>query len=255
MSYLYAFRNGWSGSNIFIAELDENFRPTERWAKLELGKRGARVGREDVRLFRLNGKLHCSYTGYTGRKTNVLFARINETTLRVEDVFFPQIPGRQGWEKNHAYFDYKGTAHAVYSVNPHKILRIEGDRAEWAHETPFTGQWSGGYMRGGASPVLHNGEWYHFFHGGWDRPGGRVYNIGVYTFSPQPPFKILRYSPYPIDVADPKTKPPDQYCPVVFPGGAVRRGNGWAVAMGVHDRWGEIRFYSDELVEGALIQH
>lgn len=252
MKYWYAFRNGWAGSNIYICELDENFKPTEKWAKLDLGKKGSRVGREDPRLFRLNGKLHLSYTGYEGRRTNVLFARIDEKTLKVEDVFFPQIPGRAKWEKNFAFFDYQGIAHAVYSINPHKILRIEGNSAEWAYETPFNGTWSGGYMRGGASPVLHNGEWYHFFHGATYVNGKRRYNTGVYTFRTEPPFDILRYTPDPIDEADIQQEHTN-YCHVLFCGGVLYRDGQWITANGIHDRWSELRFYDAEMIEKLLI--
>ena len=252
MSYLYAFRNGWSGSNIYIAELDDQFKPTERWAKLELGKKGAAVGREDPRLFRLNGKLHCMYTGYSGKVTNVLFARINEETLKVEDVFFPQIPGRRSWEKNICMFDYQGVAHGIYSINPHKILRIEGHKAEWAYETPFKGTWSGGVMRGGACPVMHNGEWYHFFHGAYDIGGRRRYCTGVYCFRAEPPFDILRYTPEPIDEADLERKH-DNWSDVLFIGGALFKDGRWVTSAGIHDRHSEIRFYSQADIEDQLV--
>ena len=250
--YIYAFRNGWRGSNIYAARMNHYFEPTGEWAKLELTNKGARVGREDCRLFRLNGKLHVSYTGYTGRNTNVLFARINEDTLKVEDVFFPQIVGRQSWEKNIVMFDYKGIAHGIYSTNPHKILRIEGNKTEWAYETPFTGSWAGGHMRGGASPVMHAGLWYHFFHGSTQYQGRRVYNMGLVTFKPEPPFEIVSYTPEPIDVADTNVAH-DNYCHVIFPGGAVYKNGRWIIAHGIHDRWSELRFYDSAWIESQLV--
>lgn len=251
--YLYGFRNGWRGSNIYLCRLTKDFVPIAgEWKLLNLGNRGARVGREDPRLFRLNGKLHLWYIGYNGKITNVLFARINEETLEVEDMFMPDLPQRQPWEKNWAFFDYEGIAHAVYSVMPHRILRIEGNKAEWGDVTPFDGRWSGGHMRGGASPVLHNGEWYHFFHGSRTHTDGkRIYNMGCYTFSPEPPFKILRFTPDPLDIADPSTNT-ENYCHVLFPGGAVHTGDKWAIAHGVHDRWSEIRFYDSDWIESQL---
>lgn len=254
MKYWYAFRNGWAGSNIYICELDENFKPTERWAKLDLGKKGSRVGREDPRLFRLNGKLHLSYTGYEGRRTNVLFARINEETLKVEDVFFPKAPDVKGWQKNWAFFDYQGVAHAVYESTPHhRILRIEGDKAEWAFSTPFSPSWSGGYIRGGCAPIMHKENWWHFFHGATYHNKRRLYNMGLIVFRSTPPFDVIAYTPEPIDVADPSVTPKDQYCDVIFPGGAVLVDNKWAIAMGVADRWSEIRFYDCEAVEKMLV--
>lgn len=266
--YLFTFRTGWKGSNIYGVKLDSQFKPVSESKLLDVNRQGSGYGREDSRLFRLNGKLHMMYTGVIGRlgPTNVLFARINEDTLEVEDKFFPRGFPRNSWEKNHQYFDYQGIAHAVYSINPHKILRVEGNKGELIHETPFKGSWSGGHMRGGASPVLHNGEWYCFFHGKWDRMRARlphqptsdamrhVYNMGVYTFSPEPPFQILRYAPHPIDIAD-VDMTDGNYCDVLFPGGAVLAGNQWAVAMGINDRRSEIRFYDHDFIESQLVKH
>jgi predicted GH43/DUF377 family glycosyl hydrolase len=251
--YLYAFRTGWSGSRIYVCRLTADFKPIPNaYRQLDLPTKGIR-GHEDPRFFRLNGVLHLWYIAYGGRRTSVRFCRINEQTLAVEDEFFPQIPNRNPWEKNHAYFDHQGIAHAVYSIRPHKILRIEGNQASFAAETPFKGSWSGGHLRGGASPVLHNGEWYHFFHGKWEHSRFR-YSMGCYTFSPEPPFQILRYTPHPIDVADTDRKH-DNYCDVIFPGGAVYRNGQWIIAHGVHDRWSEIRSYQAEWVERQLVKH
>lgn len=254
--YLYAFRNGWRGSNIYICKLTKDFVPIAgEWKLLQLGSRGARVGREDPRLFRLNGKLHIWYIGYNGKLTNVLFARINEDTLQVEDVFMPDLPQRQPWEKNWSFFDYQGIAYAVYSIIPHRIIRIEGNHATWGDNTAFNGRWSGGHMRGGASPVMHKGELYHFFHGSTTHTDGkRIYNMGCYTFNPEPPFNILRYTPDPLDIADPATNK-DNYCHVLFPGGAVYRDGQWFIAHGIHDRWSEIRSYPADWVESQLVKH
>lgn len=253
--YIFAFRNGWSGSNLFVCRMDKNFQPYGECKKLELGRKGAAVGREDPRLFRLNGKLHVSYTGYGGRVTNVLYARINEEFLEVEDVFFPQIPGRQKWEKNHTYFDYQGIAHAVYHTSPrHRILRIEGNKAAWAYDTPFNGEYSGGVIRGGCSPVMHNGNWYHFTHGVTRQANRRpLYNLGLIVFSATPPFQVLRYLPDPLDVADPSKCPPGQWADCIFPGGAVLRDDKWCITMGEMDRWCEIRFYDAAMIEAMLV--
>jgi predicted GH43/DUF377 family glycosyl hydrolase len=264
--FIFVYRTGWKGSNLYAVRLDRDFKPDGESVLLSVNRNGSGYGREDPRLFRLNGKLHISFTGVVGRHgpTNVLFARINEETLAVEDRFFPRGFKRNSWEKNHSYFDYEGIAHAVYTITPHKILRIEGDQAEYIHETPYPGEWSGGYLRGGAAPVLHNGEWYSFMHGRWDNhrvrlpsqpahPAHRhVYTMGIYTFSPKPPFQMLRYCPVPIDVAEPDMHD-GNYADVIFPGGAVYRNGYWCVAMGVNDRRSEIRFYDAAWIESQLI--
>jgi predicted GH43/DUF377 family glycosyl hydrolase len=187
--------------------------------------------------------------------TNVLFARINEDSLTVDDVFFPKLPGRKLWEKNWQMFDRKGICHAIYSIAPWKVLRIEGNHAEFVHEEQCRMNWSGGRLCGGAAPVLHNGAYYSFFHGSTERNGRRLYNTGCIVFAPNPPFSILRYTPDPIDVADPTTCPHDQYADVLFCGGAVRVGNVWCLAHGIHDRWSELRFYPVDEIERQLVNH
>lgn len=264
--FIFVFRTGWVGSQIYAIRLDREFNVAGESKLLQLRRNGCGWGREDPRLFRLNGKLHMMYIGVIGKRgpTNVLFCRINEETLEVEDNFFPQGFKRNRWEKNWQFFDYQGTAYAVYDINPHKILRIEGSRAEFVHETPYPGTWSGGYLRGGASPVLHNGEWYSFFHGKWDNHRARlpgqsteckrrhVYTVGVYTFSPEPPFNVLRWCPHPIEVAEPDMTD-GNYADVVFNCGAVLHDGQWAISMGRNDRRSEIRFYPEAWIESQLI--
>lgn len=252
--YLFAWRSGWEGSQIYACRLDASFKPVGEAKMLKLRMRtAAGFGREDPRWFRLNGKLHLMYIGVAGANgpTNVLFARINEDTLETEDKFHPQIPRRQDWEKNHAYFDVDGVAHAIYTIVPHKILRIEGRKAEFIAETLANVQWSGGRLCGGASPVLVGDEWYHFFHGSTEWNGRRRYNMGCYTFENKHPWRILRFSPHPLDEAS-ITDKHDHGCDVLFSGGAVLTGDEWVIAHGIHDRWSEIRFYDRAWVEDQL---
>src|SRR5687768_4882438 len=65
--FLLAFRDGWKGSQIWIATLDRHFAPTGKYARLNLPHPAANWGREDPRLFRLNGHLHVSFTGVVGK--------------------------------------------------------------------------------------------------------------------------------------------------------------------------------------------
>lgn len=182
---------------------------------------------------------------------NVCYAKINEETFEVEENWHPNVPGRQEWEKNHAYFDYEGVAHAVYMISPHRVIGVINDFGLFVKDTPGEFPWSGGRRCGGASPVLHNGEYYHFFHGSTDWNGRRQYNMGLYTFEAKPPFRIKRFSPHPIDVADPTIRH-DQHCDVLFPGGAMLVDGQWVIAQGIHDRWSELRFYDFEEVEAQL---
>lgn len=252
--YLFAWRTGWEGSQVYAGRLDAAFQPVGEAKMLKLRMRkAAGFGREDPRWFRLNGKLHLMYIGVAGSlgPTNVCFARINEETLETEDRFHPAIPRRQSWEKNHSYYDVDGVAHAVYTIVPHRIIRVEGRKASFVAETPTVIEWLGGRICGGASPVLVGDEWYHFFHGSTEWNGRRRYNMGCYTFENRHPWKVTRFTPHPLDEAD-ITQPHDNHCDVLFPGGAVLAGDEWIIAQGTHDRWSELRFYDRAWVETQL---
>jgi len=258
--YIFVYRSGWEGSQIVAVRLDSEFKPISDGHVLKLRFRACSFGREDPRLFRLNGKLHIMFIGVVvdtakaqveNTWTNVCFARINEDTFEVEDRFHPEIPGRAYWEKNHAYFDIGGIAHAVYSISPHRIMRVEGRHVQFVASTPTQVTWTGGRMCGGASPVLVGDEWYHFFHGSTEWNGRRQYNMGLYTFENRHPYAIRRWCPDPLDVADPSDKH-DNHCEVLFPGGAILKDGRWIIAQGLHDRWSEIRFYDAQAVESLL---
>lgn len=260
--YLFVCRNGWKSSDLYAFKLDGDFQPTGYHRKLEVTCPAAGAGREDPRWFRCDGQLYISFVGFTGRSTSVLYARINEETLEVERVYWPQLYGSNRMEKNHGYFDYEGQPHAVYTINPHQIIKAplcgpgEDPIATREYVTPFTGTWLGGMMRGGASPVLHNGEMFNFFHGCTRQENGRrLYNCSLYTFSPKPPFQILRYMPAPFDVADPSVTPDNVPVDVIFPGSATLINGQWAIAMGVADSWSEVRFYDAGWIESLLVGH
>ena len=242
--YLLAWRHGWAGCEIYLSRLDWDFKPMADPVQLHLQHPAAVYGREDGRLFWHRGQLHITFTGVMNERgslhTNVLYAPLDDR-LRVERVYFPRITGRLSWEKNHAYFECDGRLYTIYGYQPHRILAIDGDYSEWAHSTPSPATWTvKGEIRGGASPVLIGSEYWHWFHSREETPGGRRYCLGVYTFSPRPPFEVKRLTTRPLLWADFGDKPADQYCAAVFPCGAVRQGSRWLVSMGVHDRWGEV---------------
>jgi predicted GH43/DUF377 family glycosyl hydrolase len=181
---------------------------------------------------------------------NMLYARLGPS-LDVERIFFPSIPGRASWEKNHVYFEHDRRLYFIYSVSPHVVLEVEDDKVISRHETPTETEWDSGHMRGGCSPVLHRGKFYHFFHGTAERAGGRLYSLGCAVFEAAPPFRILRITHAPLDEGDPATNP-GKGADVIFPGGAVFLNGQWMIAMGVHDRYSELRFYSESYVESML---
>jgi predicted GH43/DUF377 family glycosyl hydrolase len=258
--YLFAFRNGWRGSEIYLGRLDAGLRPVDEPTKLDLWHPEANYGREDPRLFRFRGAVHVAFAGVVGgsriRHTNVLYARL-DGQLRVKQIFAPRYARRNPWEKNWSFFELDGRLYAVYAIAPHTVLAIDGERAELAHQTPTAAPWrSGAEMRGGTPPVRVGGEFWCVFHSKFPQParGGRLrYEVGVYTFAAVPPFRVRRIAPEPLLLADPATCPPDQYCDCIFPCGAVRRGGDWVVSMGVHDRWTELWAAAHEEIERRLV--
>lgn len=255
--YAMAFRTGWCGSDIYMTRLDKQFQPHGPAVKLELKHPRANYGREDPRLF-THGHLHLSFVGVQGIarnkiRTHMLFARLNDR-FEVEDVFYPVIENRRSWEKNHSYFAHEGELYAVYGITPHKILRVRGNVTEWAHETPFATPWRGGEMRGGASPVRVEDEYWHFFHDRIEQDGHRIYRTGVYTFDARPPFAPRRCVPWPILVADPTTKPPEQYASVQFCCGAVLDGDSWVLSHGTHDRYTELHKFNKSALEREMVE-
>jgi FkbM family methyltransferase len=257
--YVLAFRNGWRGSDVYITFLNRKFTPVGRAVKLDLSHPECAYGREDPRLFVFRGKLHVTFSGVVGTRrdrgtikhTTVLYARLSDT-FKVERTFYPHFSNRNSWEKNWVFFEYGGELFATYSIAPHRILRIDGDRAEMVYETPTCVPWSGGEMRGGSSPVKIGDEFWHFFHDRIESGGHRIYRTGLCTFDAKPPFRIRRLVTEPLLTANPATKPVDQYASVVFPCGAVRDGDNWVVSHGIHDRWTELHRWSHADLESRM---
>lgn len=256
--YLLAYRNGWCGSEISLIQLDSNFTPVGPSIRLDLfHPKHANYGREDPRLFRHLGKLYVGYVGVVGGNnlshTSMLYARIDDS-LRVERVFYPEYKGRNYWEKNWGFFSYGSDLLSVYSISPHRILKVVDDKSEIAFVTNAKLGWVGGELRGGSSPVRVGEEYYSFFHDRVEVNGHRVYRMGLYTFEARPPFRVKRIIPYPLMTADRDTKPSDQYASVVFPGGAIRTKDHWVIAMGIHDKWCELHRFSVRELESKLVK-
>lgn len=250
--YVLAFRNGWRGCDLYTVTLDAQLQVNGPAVKIDAPNKACNYGREDPRLFVHNDALHVVFAGVVGgrqiRHTNVLYARLNDAR-ETAALYHPNVPGRQLWEKNHSYFSHNGALYAIYQITPHRIMRVEGERVQFVHETPTRWPWTGGDRRGGACPIRVGDEYWHFFHDRVEVRGHRTYRTGLYCFEAKPPFRATRYIPEPILTADPSTKPTDQYASVVWTAGAVRHGSDWVLASGIHDRWTELhRFSHTELL-------
>jgi predicted GH43/DUF377 family glycosyl hydrolase len=255
---LMAYRTGWSGARVHIADMSEDYVPGPSVTLEDLVVPGAEYGQEDPRLFVHRGRLHVGYIGveirdFHGLRTNQLYAELTDD-LRVAKVYRPDHPYRRPaeWEKNWVFFSHADQLYAVYKTMPHHVVRVDGERVTDVTVRSFRPPWSGGHMRGGAPPVLVGDTYYHWFHGRVDGPVNR-YSIGVVTFDAAPPFAIRKMTPNPLMMAEMRTKPADQYAAVVFPCGAVLEDGVWRVSYGVHDRWTEIAEWDAAAVDAYLV--
>lgn len=251
-------KEGWSQGQILLSVLSDDFGHTDQSVFLRIDSPLAAAGLEDPRLWIHQGRLHVSFTGLqeTGRGavTHVLYARLGDD-LQVEQLFTPHYPGRQAWEKNWGFFSEGEELYAVYQIAGHKILRLDGDRAQLAYESPTSGWPAGmGEPRGGAAPVKRGNEWYSFFHDVREGADRRHYGMYFYTFEDRPPFRINRIGRVPLFLPDKKHRPNDHTPDVIFPGGAFLENNLWHVAAGYYDNWSWLlRFDVNELEKLADI--
>ncbi len=252
------WRRVWHGGRLWVCDLDDDYRCANA-VELDAVHPLSLAGREDPRVFRWLDRLHVSFCGVEikggGLVAHQLLARLNEAGTATEEVWCPEYPLRAHWEKNWGWFEHDGELHAVYSASPHVVLR--GERTlEKAYETEWSPRWSGGFLRGGASPVRVGDEFWCFFHGAIDRQGVpvRVYSLGLYCFEAKPPFRPTRYTPEPLLWPDEATRPSSVRVSVVFPCGAVRRGDNWLVSYGSHDTWVDVAEFSHAGLERQLVK-
>jgi FkbM family methyltransferase len=200
------------------------------------------AGCEDPRPFEHAGRLYVAFVGVWRRggaiATSQLYALLRDD-LTVETVFRPDLPGRQ-WpkEKNWGFFSRGGELYAVYSVHPrHVVLRLDGDRAEKVADEPYPWGWSGGFLRGGAPPVLVGDRFYNWTHGRLHHDGTSTYSVGLYTFAADPPFRPLAAVERPLlwaNAAEAATTDRGNLA-VVFPCGASLEDGRWTVTAGWND--------------------
>lgn len=257
--FAFAFRSGWTASDIRLCRLTENGRTVGTlMPALILHPRAAR-GREDPRLFRFQGRWHFSFTGYEKGQffCSVLVAEIHAWPT-VSRVWYPQYDQRHPEaEKNWGFFDHEGQLHCIYRIGPgeHKVLAFDGPNVCAVHTSQWDPGWKYGEMRGGASPVLHNGEWYSWFHG-FRLGGGEItYTCGLYTFENRAPFRPVRVikSPVVLPGLSHLTTGPDGWKKsIYYPCGAALKRGKWHVSAGEHDNRCTLVSFDAEAIEREL---
>lgn len=254
---LLATRKGWTRSRIYLTELGADLKPTGAPVELKLAHPLAKVGQEDPRLMVFGDRLQLWFVGVELHKgqtrTHQLVADLDED-LQPVNVWAPQYAHRQyPREKNWSPFVAPdGNLCSVYSISPHVVLCHRGTIAEEVARVPWFPVLGGyGHLRGGAPPVRVGDEYYHFFHTmTWDAElKHKKYALGVYTFDATFPFAPKRG---PVILKTPPADRPGWYASVVFPCGALLRGDEWLVSYGVHDHRYEIGRWSRAEVDAAL---
>lgn len=254
---LFASRLGWAGSSVWLCELDADYQPIDGTLReLPISHWRAQQGVEDPRFFVWRGRLHLSVTGYdatTKGSTSIFIVQLSEA-LQVSNVWIPTYDKRRSWEKNWQFFEYAGDLHCVYEIahdHHHVILKFDGDKGTEVARTKHSFHWTGAAMRGGASPLRIGGEFYSFFHSFvHDRRGLSVYGMGLYTFSAAPPFQVVRTIPGALLVPDSEVKGWNKS--VVYPCGAMLRGDRFVISYGVHDRECRVVEFDRAEVEARL---
>ncbi len=235
------YSNPWL-SYIGIVLLNESFEPisTPRLISTRTKNSQVQSQSEDARLFSYQERIFLIYndnmevnnTDYTDRRDMhiaELFMQQNEFSVSAPLRLLHQDKSHYLWQKNWEPFEWNKKLLISYSVNPHEILYanlLNGDCYS-CYETQSALEWEFGMLKGSSSPQLVDGEYLAFFHSGtvlssfaswgWDF---WHYFMGAYTFSPNPPFEITRYTPLPI-VAEGFYTQSTHEKRVIFPGGYV----------------------------------
>lgn len=253
-----AYRVHWDDARLAIAELDESLSVVKNsWLSFNLGH-----AQEDPRLFIFRGKLHISFTAVNARgngtvyNTDVCYASLmqrGDGHWVVDEQFFPKYAARSHWEKNWGLFEYEDQLYAVYSIRPHKILRIDGDYCELVAESRCEFPRKPGLLHGGAPPIYHRGEFYAFYHRRLGASQDKWYTVDLYTFEAKPPFRPSRHVELPLLVPDQKDRPGPTVPHAIFPGGAFLEHNRWRISFGYYDKWSEIAEFDINEIETSLI--
>jgi predicted GH43/DUF377 family glycosyl hydrolase len=156
---------------------------------------------------------------------------------------------RQKLEKNWTLFSADGAVFAVYTITPHRILRVslEGsgdvqcrDETSEAWTTEGFPPCHGG-LRGGTPPHAVEGGFVSFCHSVHDGPDGYRYRASAYRFAAQPGFAPTHTPKGVIELHNPfgsarlhgRLNP--AVADVVYPCGLVRDGDDWLVSHGIND--------------------
>jgi hypothetical protein len=210
----------------------------------------------DPRLYRIGGRVFIYWNSGWHEPRNCQFLQeVDATTLLPRG--YPRelvLNGpRQKLEKNWTFFtDGKADSYAVYSIVPHRILRFSLDEnaVDLRFDDVVSTDWqlpdypaSHGGLRGGAPPVLADGEHWSFCHSVHDGPAGYRYAPAVYAFGAEMPFAPTAGPTRPLALGNPfgEQRAHERLNvavgEVVYPCGAARDGARWLISHGINDEY------------------
>lgn len=234
-------------SFIGIAKLNHRFQLIpESVQLLKIQSHASRfsLSAEDGRLFLFKDKIYLFFNDRPAidpKGFAMYFAELIET----QGLFQLKTPAKPLYypsaisiEKNWSPFVAQDKLYLIYSDSPRTILQVDEETGHCqAIAKDYTDpSWPFGEIRGGTPACLVEDFYLTFFHSSFpaDTPKKRAYVMGAYLFDPNPPFKVLFRTPWPLGTLSDYTESNDPK--VIFPCGLVVRGNSLFVAWGKADR-------------------
>jgi len=166
----------------------------------------------DPRLFELKGELYLVWNnGHTDDDFNQQFlVKVSgDSALPVEPARELVLrAARRKTEKNWALFEADNQIWAVYSANPHIILKVDLDSSDTEVLCDIDNliSWKSkyseifGFMRGGAQPIRYKDGFLNVVHSRYNMHDGVEYVPALYEFSAKYPFAPISELVHPIDL-------------------------------------------------------
>lgn len=255
--YLLTFRvtqgvNIWRNNYIGTVMLNEEFIPIGE-PQLLFQEDGGEVHGEDARIVAVGGKYYIVTNDDLQKigKMSHLVRFICVSELKEESGFFSLTPpvilqhsikgGLQKIEKNWSPFIWQDQLLFSYFLSPHEVVSPDLNTGEAVPicMTKCSWDWPYGEIRGGTPAEIVDGVYLAFFHSSTRdfsllKKRGIFYFMGAYTFSPEPPFPLLKGSEYPI-VGSQFYDAPRSRFQVIFPGGFIHKDPFIYVVYGKND--------------------
>jgi len=247
MAYRYHPVQSWE-TKLAIAELDHQFNVI---SNREITLTGP--SNEDPRLFEVGGVLFICYVHSRLQATAAIpicavrYGKLIEEEkawiVEGQTLVNYEKNGESGLQKNWVPFMHAGKLHFIYDTET--VIEVDGAAVTQIHKS-VPKRWKWGKIRGGTSPIEHDGKWLRFFHSRLDnepKPNGFRYYIGALLMENKPPFEVIQVSKRPILIGseiDAITVTEKSNCHqwkpnCVLPYGVIQRGDSFDVSVGVND--------------------